>query len=304
MNLLKVVRFYMFLKKLKTFQVVAEEGNFSQAAIKLNYTQSTVSKHIQSLEEELNTKLLIRKQGNYQLTKSGHKLFQHSIIIHNELKGIVELSINQDTEVELRLQGHNYYCFEYFIPAIERLKSIYPRIHFIVRTSNNQETVNQLMKNEIDIGIVSGNLMPNSLEFYQIDKEAVGICVGEHLYQPDLTVEDYVTRYPLILDESDVYQTANIFPYLKHPIDIIDTDSDEVVHRTLMRNKFVGVVRLGRLKEEIENGTIKVIDKIVSASPVYIVTNKQSKELSYVRAFIEVLKEMTNLNKNYHVKFR
>lgn len=294
----------MFLKKLKTFLVVAEEGNFSQAAIKLNYTQSTVSKHIQSLEEELNTELLIRKHGNYQLTKSGHKLFQHAVVIFNEMKGITELSVNHDTEVELKLQGHNYYCYEYIIPAIERLKTIYPRIHFSVKTSNNQDTVNQLLKNGIDIGIVSGNLMPNSLELNQIDKEDIGICVGEHLYQEDLSVEDYVTRYPMILDEGDVYQTSNIFPYLNHPIDIIDTDSDEVVHRTLMRNNFVGVLRLGRLKDEIEEGSIKVIEKIVSDSPVYIVTNKQSKDVPYVRAFIEVLQEMTNPNNNYHVRFR
>lgn len=294
----------MFLKKLKTFQVVAEERNFSQAAIKLNYTQSTVSKHIQSLEEELNTELLTRKQGTYQLTKAGHKLFQHAIIIHNELKGVSELSINQDPEVELIVQGHNYYCYEYVIPAIERLKSIYPRIHFVVKTSNNQDTVNKLIKNEIDIGIVSGNLMPRSFEAHQIAAESVGLCVGEHLYNKDYSVEDYVTKYPIILDESDMYQTSNIFPYLKQPLDIIDTDSDEVVQRTLMRNKFVGVVRLGRLKNEIHNGSIKVIDKIVSASPVYLVVNKERKDIPHVSAFADVMKEMSNPTQNYHVRFR
>ena len=43
----------MEFRTLQTFQVVAEELNFTKAAIKLNYSQPTVTKHIRSLEEHL-----------------------------------------------------------------------------------------------------------------------------------------------------------------------------------------------------------------------------------------------------------
>ena len=47
----------MELKYLQTFKVILEEGSFSKAAEKLNYTQSTITFQIGQLEQELSTKL-------------------------------------------------------------------------------------------------------------------------------------------------------------------------------------------------------------------------------------------------------
>lgn len=54
----------MEFRTLQTFQVVAEELNFTKAAIKLNYSQPTVTKHIRSLEEHLGTILLEKRREN------------------------------------------------------------------------------------------------------------------------------------------------------------------------------------------------------------------------------------------------
>lgn len=43
----------MDLKYLQTFQTIVKEGSFSKAAVKLNYTQSTITFQIGQLEQEL-----------------------------------------------------------------------------------------------------------------------------------------------------------------------------------------------------------------------------------------------------------
>lgn len=43
----------MDLKYLNTFRTIIEEGSFSKAADKLNYTQSTITFQIGQLEQEL-----------------------------------------------------------------------------------------------------------------------------------------------------------------------------------------------------------------------------------------------------------
>ena len=43
----------MELKNLRTFQAVVDQGSYQKAADGLGYTQSTVTIHIQQLEEEL-----------------------------------------------------------------------------------------------------------------------------------------------------------------------------------------------------------------------------------------------------------
>ena len=48
------------LRQLETFVVTAECGSFTRAAEKLHLTQSTVSTHIQCLEQELRTQLILR----------------------------------------------------------------------------------------------------------------------------------------------------------------------------------------------------------------------------------------------------
>lgn len=55
----------MEIRTLQTFLVVAEELNLTRAAIKLNYSQPTVTKHIKSLEDELGTVLLTKHNGKY-----------------------------------------------------------------------------------------------------------------------------------------------------------------------------------------------------------------------------------------------
>lgn len=51
------------LRLLKTFLTVLETGTYSQAAVKLDYAQSTVTKHMQLLEGAYHGTKLLRRQG-------------------------------------------------------------------------------------------------------------------------------------------------------------------------------------------------------------------------------------------------
>lgn len=55
----------MDTKKLQTFITVAKLLNFREAAEELNYSQSSVSDHISSLEQEFGVKLFDRLGKKY-----------------------------------------------------------------------------------------------------------------------------------------------------------------------------------------------------------------------------------------------
>ena len=61
------------IDELKSFIQVVENQNFTKAARKLNLSQPAVSMHISGLEQQLNTKLILRsnKQKNFLLTPDG-----------------------------------------------------------------------------------------------------------------------------------------------------------------------------------------------------------------------------------------
>ena len=63
----------MELKNLRTLQTVADQGSYQKAADCLGYTQSTVTVHIQQLEEELGVPLFQRTGRRMVLTQVGEQ---------------------------------------------------------------------------------------------------------------------------------------------------------------------------------------------------------------------------------------
>ena len=61
----------LMMSKYRVFCTVVELGSFTQAANKLNYSQSAVSQTIKALEQELGTTLVSRQTHRLQLTRDG-----------------------------------------------------------------------------------------------------------------------------------------------------------------------------------------------------------------------------------------
>lgn len=64
----------MDLLKIKNFLTLANELHFWNASIKLNITQSALSRQIQSMEEELDVQLFERTKRTVKLTSAGEFL--------------------------------------------------------------------------------------------------------------------------------------------------------------------------------------------------------------------------------------
>ncbi len=64
----------MYFIQLRTFIMVAKEGNLTRAATRLHITQPAVSLHIKSLQEQLNLQLFTRTASGMILTEDGNKL--------------------------------------------------------------------------------------------------------------------------------------------------------------------------------------------------------------------------------------
>ena len=81
----------MEYRNLVTFLRVAELQNFTQAANALGYAQSTVTFHIQSLEEELGVVLFDRIGKKISLTQAGEALLHYAnemVRLETEMRGI------------------------------------------------------------------------------------------------------------------------------------------------------------------------------------------------------------------------
>ncbi len=68
------------LQHLSTFLTVAALKNFNQAAIRLGYSQSSVTTHIKNLEKELGLELFERERfsKSVTLTGAGHRMLHYA----------------------------------------------------------------------------------------------------------------------------------------------------------------------------------------------------------------------------------
>ena len=81
----------MDVRRLRYFIVTAEERSISRAAERLHITQPPLTRHIQSLEEELGVQLFTRTSWGVELTQAGAALLKHA---HN-ISAHIELATEQ-----------------------------------------------------------------------------------------------------------------------------------------------------------------------------------------------------------------
>lgn len=64
------------IRQLRCFAACVQAGSFSQAAVALYTTQSSVSKVIKSLEDELGIRLFERRHDGITLTEEGERVYR------------------------------------------------------------------------------------------------------------------------------------------------------------------------------------------------------------------------------------
>lgn len=114
----------MEFKQLEAFVAVVEYNSFSEAARHLFLTQPTVSAHIRSLEQELNSKLIIRTTKKLTITRRGHQLYDCAVNMLNMRNSLIEEFTGQDK------RSLTWECLPFLPPIFFRRFSAHSDIRF------------------------------------------------------------------------------------------------------------------------------------------------------------------------------
>ncbi len=147
---------------MRSFVRVADAGSFVSAAGLLDIPKSTVTRHIQALEQELGVKLLNRTSRTLNLTEQGRIYYQGALGLLENLDILdsnVQMSAMQPRgKVRVELPNALAYCL--VIPALPDFLACYPDIQLELSVGNR--TVN-LIEQNIDCVIRIGELYNDSL---------------------------------------------------------------------------------------------------------------------------------------------
>ncbi|MFH7243335.1 MAG: LysR family transcriptional regulator [Spirulina sp.] len=189
------------LSQLRALVTIADCGNFSEAALELDLSQSTISHAIATLEEELGVMLLQRGRHGARLTPVGERITDHA-------RGMLGLlgQIAEEADHAKGLQGGRLRigtfrsCATHVLPgAIARLHRRYPSISIsLIEMDEVHELKEALTKGDADLCVaetVEGDEF-ESLHIFDDDYVAL-LPPGYQLKQGQLSLED-LRSTPLI----------------------------------------------------------------------------------------------------------
>ena len=140
------------IKQLKYFITCADAGSFSEAASVLYTTQSSVSKVIRALEEEMQASLFVRNPHGISLTQNGKQAYAYASRVLENVEAMAELSAVGDTQwLNIAFNPSSWIadCFVRFYQIHEK-----ENLHCQVHTGKMREVLERIHEYKDELGFL------------------------------------------------------------------------------------------------------------------------------------------------------
>ncbi len=192
----------MEFRTLKAFAAVVQEGGFSPAAKAVFATQSTISKAVKHLEDELGTPLLERLGARSELTDAGRVVYRRALTMLAERDDLLA-ELDEMRELKrgaLRLGISPLGASLIYAPLFARYCALYPGVELQLVEQGARVLESQLIEGRLDLAI---SLLPGPPPFEEQEILAESLLVmlrADHplAAQPTIGLAD-LAKEPFIL---------------------------------------------------------------------------------------------------------
>ena len=247
----------MDLKQLQYLVTCAQAGSFSDAAKTLYSTQSSVSKVIKALEDNLGMQLFERLPRGIRLTVQGQKVYHYACRITNEVEVLENMSANGMTKwIRISMNPSSWFADLFVDFYNETYEKNY---HFQLTTAGVRSVMERVRDYMDDIGFVYilsqqkenflHELAKNKLQFVSLHETDVILYPGRQTELYDLEKETvnlgelegvrFIQNYQ---DEFFDIGSVNEEAFQWKDLDIsVLTNSDYIMERMLKNSKVSNV---------------------------------------------------------------
>lgn len=156
----------MELRHLRYFITVAEELNFSRAALKLYTAQPSLSQQIKDLEEDVGVQLLYRTKRKVELTEEGAVFLEQARLTLSQADKAIAMArqVAQAKQQVLRIGFVPVVEMKIFPYVLPNLRIHNPNLKITLESLNNTEQIRLLKKGELDITFTRHDLKSSEFE--------------------------------------------------------------------------------------------------------------------------------------------
>lgn len=193
----------MKISQLQAFVAVADQGNFSSAALELNLSQSTVSHAIATLETDLGIILFLRGRHGATLTPEGEQMIQEA----RQVLQLIE-SINKKASLARGLQSGQVRVASvrsittHVLPKIIRqFRNKFPTINVVISECDIYVEVEQAVREgQVDVGFTSLPVT-SGFEVWELFQDEFVALLPPGTIQPEATLTwEQLSSHSMILN--------------------------------------------------------------------------------------------------------
>lgn len=141
--------------RLRFFSEVARAGSFTEAALRLSYSQSAVSQQIATLEAELGLTLIERGGRPVRLTEAGESLLRHAEVIFGEV-ATAEAELRAIARLEsgiVRVGGFSSVCATILPMAFAQFLREHPNVAVTLQELRPKAAHSALRAGDLDLAV-------------------------------------------------------------------------------------------------------------------------------------------------------
>jgi len=292
------------IRHLRIFIQVVKSGSMSAAAAKLYISQPTVSQAIRELEEHYGLLLFERLNRRLYITDEGKKLFSYANRVVKQFDELEEkmLSIGKKENIKI---GSTITVGESILSdVINELTKKEPNIEVYSYMNNTRLIESKLLRSEIDIGIVEGEIKSSDLICIpEIKDFLVLICSTKHPFAKKKTIKLKELANENFAMREKGSGTRELFErYMAdNGVEIkiaFEGNSPEAIKKEVINNNYLAVLSICLVDTEVKNSQVHIIKSAEGAWDRYfsIVYHKDKVLTKGMKSLIEVIKNYKDIS--------
>lgn len=293
----------MELNHLRIFYEVAKIGRFSEAARKLNISQSALSRSVALLEESEGVRLFERSQRGVTLTAIGTEVFrksEHLFQTFHEIEGLCR-GTREVCEGPLRLATTDHVTNDLLVKPIQSFRKQYANVIPSIFTGTPDEIVQALLNTECEFGLLFSKVPLPQIDYDVVRAERMALVCQPELWSKNRSSDNaktlkktlestgYIASIGAVVQTRPSRVLSELFGEM--PRIGLETNSQEAQKRFCMAGGGVAYLARFMVEKEIQRG--KLFEIPVESPHLFNlwVATKKGRTLSLAaRTFLEHLK--------------
>jgi LysR family transcriptional regulator for metE and metH len=211
----------MDIRHLKMIVEVADNKSLTRASENLYLSQSALSHQLKEIEQYFQTQIFIRQKKQMLLTKEGELVLSASLKILEEIENTSKQirQLKDKGAGEIRISTECYTSYPWLSGFLKEFNAAFPRVEVKVIAAATHKSAENLLNNQIDVGIFENNVNPKfqyttlfSDEFFVIVSPDHKWASRKWVNMNDLHEEPYI-MYKIPIEESTLWKI--LFPKMK-----------------------------------------------------------------------------------------